>query len=250
MSVAVVSARTAGQVVLYLNPQQPVPLLPYELHEHVTADAWATRIPQLIHLGSRYNKPALEGIWLILTFICALAVTAVLDNRIFHALDKNSGNDFSARHQTRLISTAIFIGIMLVLLIPLVLWKSFGQARLTKLLKQWEAEDARSRAPGTFTPVWKAKLSASLRPYTCLTITTPYAQIQSYFHPAAYMPSWINGPVDPGSNDGFHAVNQGLQKPTMYGELPLYDENDRKSSGALQPYGDRGYSDEKSGWDV
>jgi hypothetical protein len=50
----------------------------------------------------------------------------------------------------------------------------------------------------------------------------------------------MNGSVDPGSNDGFQVVNQGLQKPTMYGELPLYGNNDRESSGALQPHGERG----------
>jgi hypothetical protein len=90
----------------------------------------------------------------------------VLDSRIFSALDKKPGNDYlNARYQTW-ICTAIFIGIVLVFLIPLGLWKTVGQAHLTKLIKQWEAEDARSRVPGTFTPVWKAKLSASLRPYT------------------------------------------------------------------------------------
>jgi hypothetical protein len=52
MGIAVVSARTAGQVVLvrptsklsmhlivflqFLNPKEPEPLLPYELHEHVS----------------------------------------------------------------------------------------------------------------------------------------------------------------------------------------------------------------------
>jgi len=250
MSVAVVSARTAGQVVLVLNPKEPVPLLPYELHEHVTADAWATRIPQLIHVGSRYNKPLLEGIWLTLMFISAFAVPIGLNSKIFNALNKNAGNDdfddFGAIHQTRLISAAIFIGIVLLFFIPLGIWKSIGQARLTKLINQWQAEDARSRAPGTFVPVWKAMLSP-LRPYTRLTITTPYVQMQSYFHPAAYMPSWINGPVDPDSKDGFHAVNQGFQKESMYGEVPLYSDYDRNSSEALGERGVQPYLDEKKG---
>ena len=38
-------------------------------HHQVTADAWVTRVPQLIHVGSRYNKPLLEGIWLTLMFM-------------------------------------------------------------------------------------------------------------------------------------------------------------------------------------
>jgi hypothetical protein len=102
----------------------------------------------------------------------ALAVPAGVNSKIFNALNKNNGNfddfddfdDFGAIHQTRMITTAIFIGILLLFLIPFGVWKSIGQARLTKLINQWEAEDARSREPGTFVPVWKAKLS--LNPYT------------------------------------------------------------------------------------
>ncbi|KAF8271522.1 hypothetical protein EI94DRAFT_1720322 [Lactarius quietus] len=241
MTVPVVAARTAGQVVLQL------PLLPNELLGHITADAWVTRVPQLIHVGSRYNKPRFEGIWLIIMFISALAVPMGLNNKIFNALDKNKGeNDFSAIIQTRWISFAILIGIMLVFFIPLGIWKSIGQGRLTKLIKQWEAEDARSRAPGTFVPVWTVKLSP-LRPNTRLTITTPHVQSQSYFHPAAYMPSWINGPVDPGSNDSSPVANQGFEKAAMYGELPLYSRYDRNSSESLGERGVRPYSDEKRG---
>lgn len=62
------------------------------------------------------------------------------------------------------------------------------------------------------------------------------------------MRQWINGPVNPGSNDGSHTANQGFQKPAMYGEVPLYSNYDGNSSGALQSHGERGvqpYSDEK-----
>ncbi|KAI9428569.1 hypothetical protein H4582DRAFT_640254 [Lactarius indigo] len=173
-------------------------------------------------------------------FICALAIPIGLNDTIYQALEKKIGNEtFGAIYQTRWISTAILLGIVLVFLVPLGIWKSVGQSRLTTLIKQWEVEDARLRAPGTFTPVWKAKLPAAFSPHTRLTITTPYLQTQSYFHPAAYMPSWINGPVNPGSDNGFHAPNQGFQKPTMYGEVPLYGKPVRNSRGALQPHGDR-----------
>ena len=53
---------------------------------------------------------------------------------------------------------------------------------------------------------------------------------------------WINGPVDPGSNDGFHIVNQGFQKDA---EVPLYDIYDRNSSELLGERGVQPYSDEK-----
>jgi hypothetical protein len=52
----------------YTSTSVPIsPFFPITLNHHqVTADAWATRIPQLIHLGNRYNKPVLERIWLAL----------------------------------------------------------------------------------------------------------------------------------------------------------------------------------------
>ncbi|KAN0128746.1 hypothetical protein V8E53_013467 [Lactarius tabidus] len=241
MGIAVISTRTAGQVVLFLNPKEQEPLLPYELHEHVTADEWATRVHQLIYMGSRYNKPLLEGIWLVVMFICAFAILLGLNSKIFDALDKNTGN---AIYQTQWVSIAILIGIVLVFFVPLVIWKCIGQARLNQLIKHWEAEDARSRAPGTFVPVWKATLSP-LRPYTRLVVTTPLVQMQSPFHPAAYMPSWINGPADPGSSDGFDVVNQGFYKANVYGEVPLYDNYDGNSNELLGERGVQPYSDEK-----
>ena len=69
----------------YLHPKQPLPDLPFELEGHVstnwtlffltlnrhqvTANAWATRVSLLNRVGSRYNRPTLEGIWLVLMFM-------------------------------------------------------------------------------------------------------------------------------------------------------------------------------------
>ncbi|KAI0300993.1 hypothetical protein B0F90DRAFT_370588 [Multifurca ochricompacta] len=266
MSISVISSRYPGQVVLvspglkdiasgpdliiyfqHLDRKNPTPTLPYELHDHVSADAWAMRIPQLVRLGSRYNYPVLELAWLVLMFIASFAVPAGLHYLILHSLEKKMSHS-DAFYQTRFISFAIGIGVTLVFAVPLIVWKSVGQARATKLVKRWEAEDARLRSPGAFVPVWTVKISSSLTSFTRLTITTPYVHMQSYFHPAAYMPSWINGPIDPGASNGFHAAKEGSQKPAMYGEVPLYGNYNGGSGDALPQYngdGARPYSDEK-----
>jgi len=251
MSIPVVSSRTPGQVVLYLSPKSPVPTLPYELHEHVTADAWAARLPQLIRLCSRYNQPVLEGVWFLLMFITSIAVPAGLHEPIFHSLrQKMNPND--ARQESRLITFVIGIAIVMLFFGPHIVWKFMGQKRASELVKRWETEDARLHAPGAFVPVWTVKL-AGYRSYdTRLTITTPYESAPSYFHPAAYAPSWINGPPDSGSPNGVPAAYQGFQQQVMYGEVPLYGNPYVGSGLSLPPYvsdGARGYSDEKIGMD-
>ncbi|KAI0267148.1 hypothetical protein BC834DRAFT_98920 [Gloeopeniophorella convolvens] len=251
MNVSVVSERTPGQVILYLNPKQPVPILPYELHEHVTADAWATRIPQLVRMSARYNKPIMEGVLFLFALIASIAVPTGVHNLILHSLEKKDNDNFDALHQSRLISIAIAFGVAFAIYTPLIVWKSLGQARASKLVKRWEAEDARIGASGAFVPVWTVKLSSSFSYNTRLTITTPHAPMHSYFHPAAYMPSWINGPIDPSANNGFPGVQQGFQKPNMYGDVPLYGNYNGPPNGATPPYvadGAPHYSDEKQGF--
>jgi len=251
MSIPVVSSRTPGQVVLRFSPKAPVPTLPYELHEHVTADAWAARLPQLIHLCSRYNRPVLEGVWFIFMFIASIAIPAGLHGPILHSLNKKMSFD-DAIYETRFISFVVAIGILMLFFGSHVIWKFMGQKRATELVKQWEAEDARLHAPGAFVPVWTVKLAGYLSPDSRLTITTPYASAPSYFHPAAYPPSWINDPADSDSPKYVPATYQGFQQQAMYGEVPLYGNPYVGPGLSLPPYvgdGARVYSDEKIGLD-
>jgi hypothetical protein len=245
MSIPVVSSRTPGQIELYLSPKSPLPKLPYELHEHVTADAWAVRIPQLISLCNRYNRPVLEGVWFIFMFIASIAVPAGLHGPILHSLEQKM-TFTDAIVETRFISFVIAIGILMLFFGPHIVWKFMGQKRATELVKRWEAEDARPHAPGSFIPVWTVKLAGYLSYDSRLTITTPYVSPPSYFHPAAYPPSWINGPTDSGSPNGVPATYQGFQHQGMYGDVPLYSNGPGLS---LPPYvsDGRGYSDEKIG---
>jgi hypothetical protein len=237
--------------VLYLSPNAPVPKLPYELHEHVTADAWAARLPQLIRLCSRYNRPVLEGVWFLFMFMASIAVPAGLHGPILHSLEPKMGLD-DALNETRFISFVIAIGILMLFFGPHVVWKFMGQKRASELVKRWEAEDARLHAPGAFVPVWTVRLAGYLSPDSRLTVTTPYAAAPSYFHPAAYTPSWINAPPYSGSPNGVPATYQGFQQQATYGEVPLYGNPYVGPGLSLPPYvgdGARAYSDEKIGLD-
>jgi len=251
MSIPVVSSRTSGQVVLYLSPKASVPTLPYELHEHITADAWAARLPQLIRLCSRYNRPVLEGVWFIFMFIASIAIPAGLHGPILRSLRQKMSPD-DAIYETRFISFVIAIGILMLFFGPHVVWKFMGQKRATELVKRWESEDARLHAPGAFVPVWTVRLAGYLSPNSRLTITTPYASAPSYFHPAAYPPTWIDGPADSDSPKYVPATYQGFQQQAMYGEVPLYGNPYVGPGLSLPPYAadsGRAYSEEKIGMD-
>jgi len=248
MNVPVIYKRAPGQVVYHLDQTSPVPTLPYELHEHVSAAAWASRIPQLIRLSKRYYKPAFEIIFFISLFISTITVPAAVRDIVLPSLEKKMKRR-EAHHQSNFVAFAIFIGVVLLFAVPYVSWKWIGQKRATALVKRWQAEDARSRPPGAFVPVWTVSLYGNFSSSVRLAITTPDAAVPSYFHPAAYMPSWINGPVDPGAGNGFPAANQGFEKAAMYGGLPLYGDRNRTSGTTLPPYvgnGVRPYTDEKA----
>ncbi|KAI9507438.1 hypothetical protein F5148DRAFT_1205023 [Russula earlei] len=215
----------------------------------VTADAWAVRIPQLVRLANRHSRPVLEGVWFITMFIATFAVPAGLHAVILHSL-RQKMNQVDARHEARFASVAIAIAIMLLFFGPHVVWKFMGQKRATKLVKQWESEDARRHARGAFVPVWTVKLPGYFSSSTRLIITTPYAATPSFFHPAAYMPSWINGPADSGAPNGIPATYQGVQQQAMYGHVPLYGNSDVGPGLPVPPYvGDRAheFTDEKAG---
>jgi hypothetical protein len=251
MSIPVVTSRRQGQIVFNFDRKGPVPTLPYELHEHITADAWASRIPQLIRLSNRYNRPALEGLWFVVMFIATLAVPAGLHATIEQSLRKDMSR-VDAFYEARFICFGIAIAILMLFIGPHMVWKFMGQKRATELVKRWEAEDARVHPPGSFLPVWSVRLAGYLSTHTVLTITTPYTAAPSYFHPAAYMPSWINGPSDTGPPNGVPPTYQGFQQPGMYGEVPLYGVHGGGPGQPLPPYvGDnmRPYSDEKAGFE-
>ncbi|KAH9961601.1 hypothetical protein BC827DRAFT_328887 [Russula dissimulans] len=265
MSIPVVSSRTDGQVVLHLDPKRPAPTLPYELHKYVSADAWAVRIPQLVRLTSRYNRPVLEGIWFITMFIMTLAVPAVLHAIILRSFKQTLTHD-DARREARFIAIVIAIAIMLLFTGPHIVWKFMGQKRATELVKRWESEDARLRSPGEFVPVWTVHLPGYLSTSTVrrwlfglqaplsrvthastqrLVITTPYAPTSSTFHPAAYRPSWVNGAADSGQPNTMPPTYQRYQQQAMYGQVPLYG-NPSSSLPAYVGDGARGYADDKA----
>ncbi|KAI0038901.1 hypothetical protein FA95DRAFT_1128044 [Auriscalpium vulgare] len=260
--VSVVSQRNSDGVVLYLSPKQAPPVLPYELHGHVSPDSWASRIPVINRLTARYNKPLFEGIYFLVYFIASIALPAVFYPMIFRALDKNhnDNDNFSDFHddrffdqdrpffQARAASLGIWLAVTVLFWTPYLLWKRVGQKHATILGRRWEGEDARTRGAGAFVPSWKIQLPGFYSNSTKLTMSLPPNQMPTSFHPAVYQQSWINGPVDPGNpypgGPGFQAP--GYQNPGSYGNVPLYQD---EKAPAYTNQGGATYPDEKQHFD-
>jgi hypothetical protein len=86
-----------------------------------------------------------------------ITVPAAVRDLVRPSLEKKMKHT-EAHHQSNFVAFVIFVGTVLLFVVPYVLWKWSGQRRATALVKGWQAEDARSRPPGTFTPVWTVSL--------------------------------------------------------------------------------------------
>lgn len=86
-----------------------------------------------------------------------LTIPALLRDLVTPPVPKQPGHH-NAGNPSHFLTFAVAVGIIILFTAPYVMWKCTGQKRAVTLVKKWEAEDARSRAPGAFVPVWSVKL--------------------------------------------------------------------------------------------
>ena len=86
-----------------------------------------------------------------------LTIPALLRDLVTPPVPKQPGHH-NAGNPSHFLTFAVAVGIIILFTAPYVMWKCMGQKRAVTLVKKWEAEDARSRAPGAFVPVWSVKL--------------------------------------------------------------------------------------------
>ncbi|KAA1473887.1 hypothetical protein DENSPDRAFT_866215 [Dentipellis sp. KUC8613] len=224
--------RSSNSIILYLSRKEPPPLLPIELQGHVGPETWAMRIPALTMLASRFHKPIFEGLWLLAAFIASIAVPAAVYPTIFHALDKDDNGNSRFRDdqpffQARAATVGIFIGVSLLFWVPLLVWKMIGQSRANALVRRWSEDDLRLKGPSAFIPVWKMNMPSFWNSSARLTVSLPPSQAPTTFHPAAYLPSWINGPTDPAAGMYYYPVQNGpgsQLQPNIAGNAGVYGD--------------------------
>jgi len=221
MRTPVIAEREQGRITLFFHQKQAPPTLPYELSGHVSADAWASRVPQILRLTSRFNHPRLEAVWIITSFIVSIVVPAIFNNIILNALNgglRDKTRTFFAAH---FISFALFVGVVLAFWVPLLAWKYIGQQRANVLSRRWVGEDSRGIRYSGYVPLWRIRLPGVISNSTRVTINLPAGpQPTSAYNSTAYPPSWVNERVDS------RRVSNPFtdQKIGSMDALPLYDD--------------------------
>ncbi|VDB95322.1 unnamed protein product [Peniophora sp. CBMAI 1063] len=214
----VMAERAPGKITLYFHKRQTPPTLPYELHNHVSPDTWASRVPQILRLTARYQQPLLEAVWILLFFVAAIAVPMALRSTIY-------GNLRTSIYTAHFISLGIFLAIALVFWAPLIAWKMLGQQYANVLARRWAAEDTRlsgSRYNG-YVPLWSIRLPGVLSSQTIVTINVPQlGPPTSPYDAQAYLPNWV-GPAQNQGSPFEDRYATDLKRPSSLDALPLYD---------------------------
>lgn len=222
--------RSAHEIVLYLSPRQSPPSVPFELQNQVTSTEWDSRLQSLIQASTRYTKPWFERIWLLLAIISAIVVPLGLQKLVYRAMISRDGNGFvisGSVVEANLALFASFAGILILFLVPIAVWKHIGARHLNALANKWTKSD-RVNLGQNVASRWTVKSPRVWRDSTRLIITLPQNSAPSSFHPNAYLPSYINGPIDPDANYYYpYKSEPGLPRMSVVGNVPLYLDEKR-----------------------
>ncbi|KAF7376195.1 Arginine methyl transferase [Mycena sanguinolenta] len=222
------ATRNANKITLYLSSTRPAPVsVPIEIREEITADVWAGRLAEITQVASRYYKPMFERVWALVAVLAIIIAPVLLFRVILSAL--HFGDDPSVGHvyEARAISFAIFVGLVIFFVAPIAVWKYIGQMQVNALLLKWRKADATGRGSIPMS-TWKVKTPGLVRSNIVLTIQLPPGVAVSSFHVNAYLPSYINPPVDADANYFYpYKAEPGLPRMSVVGNVPLFTDEKR-----------------------
>ncbi|KAI5118235.1 hypothetical protein M0805_008871 [Coniferiporia weirii] len=226
--------RDPGRVVVYLSPRQPVPnMVPHELHEHIFPDDWHMRTTAIRDMAFRYYKPLFERIWFMVATIAIIVLPLALYQVIFNVMYNDGPYTTEQFLQARAVSFGVFVGSIILFAAPMFIWKAIGKRRVRSMLANWEKVDRTMKGSSTFVPVWSVKVPTVFKSTCIVTITTPPNARPTAFHPNAYLPSYINPPVDAGEAYYYPYApgKAGIPRMSVAGSLPAYKIELGKGSG-------------------
>jgi len=216
-----------NSIVLYLSPIQPAPPIPTELQGEITPDVWAGRLAAITRTASRYHKPMFERVWTIVGILAILIVPVAIFQVILSALHFRNEPTTSHAFEARGISLAIFVAMLLFFLMPIAIWKYIGQKQVNLMLKKWKNADRNEVS------IWTVKTPGIFRSNIILNIQLPPSAAVTSFHVDAYLPSYINGPTDPGANHNYPFKSEpGLRRMSVVGNVPLFNDEKRSYYGS------------------
>jgi hypothetical protein len=166
--------------------------------------------------------------------LAIIIVPVALFQVVLSALHFRSDPTNSHVFEARAISFALFVGMVIFFLLPIAIWKYIGRKEVNALLKKWEKAD---RSSGASKFIWSVKTPGIFRSSIILNIQLPPGVAVSGFHVNAYLPSYINGPTDPGANYYYpydKTAEPGLPRMSVVGNVPLFTDEKRSYRGTEQ----------------
>jgi len=222
--------RTSNDIILYLSPKQPTPSsVPFELQSYIPPETWATRVPTIARTAGRYSKPLFERIWFALAILSSIvlpiAIYQIFINRI--GVSRMTENQYFA---IRMVSSLLFLGLGLLFLAPVAIWKYIGKRHVDLMIRQWAKADRLTLGINAQLPIWRVVTPSVFRDTITLTITPPGESAPTSFHPDAYIPSYINGPSDKGAAYSYPSLGEKSgPMMTNVGNVPLYMGDEKRS---------------------
>ncbi|THU95645.1 hypothetical protein K435DRAFT_778898 [Dendrothele bispora CBS 962.96] len=218
------SRRNSNDIVLYLSANQPVPPVPFELQSQIPPAVWSMRLSALTDASKAFSKPLFERAWALMGFLSMIIVPSALYSVIYtamHIRDQNGRIDVDHLLEARLITTAIFVGVVLLFILPIAVWKFIGYRRLNGITAQWVKSDRMNYGQNAVT--WRVKTPGIFRDRLNLIVSIPANQAPSSFHPNAYLPSYIAQPIDADANYYYpYKPEPGLPRMSVVGNVPIY----------------------------
>lgn len=263
-------------VLRYTPNEEPNLDVPYELKSFFKEDVWAARIPAITRAASRYYKKGIEWVWLIVSFAALLGVPIAIYYVALHNLpedadDKKDDDDdhdhwwhwhgFDRVWKARLISLAVWVALMLLVFVPMHLWKKKGKTEVNMMIQKWEAEDRAVLPPGAPYPTLKMKMPGVISKNIKIAVSVPAGPAPSMYQPGSQVPPYLaNPPSDPEAANYYQQPPQmQQQQPTGgqwgppsagYGARPSYNSEQSNYSGQQQGYNgqQQGYNGQPQGY--
>ncbi|KIP04872.1 hypothetical protein PHLGIDRAFT_25387 [Phlebiopsis gigantea 11061_1 CR5-6] len=226
---------SAGSVLRYTPHEEPDLDVPYTLKPFFKEDVWAQRIPVITRTASRYYKKGIEWVWLIVGSSALLAVPIAVYFVALHNLpedadDKKEDDDDHDHHffhwggfdrvwKARVISLAVWFALMLLVFVPMHLWKKKGKTTVNTLIQKWEAEDRAVLPAGAPYPTLKMKMPGIISKSIKIAVSIPPgpAPSMSMYQPGAPVPPYLaNPPSDPEAAN-FYKPPQQQSPPAQWG---------------------------------
>ncbi|KAI0699561.1 hypothetical protein BC835DRAFT_1304450 [Cytidiella melzeri] len=238
----------ANVVLRFPVGEIPQTKVPTELQPYYREDVWASRITATCRTANRYHKKAIEWVWLLVGLSSIIAAPIATYYLAYNALpadpadDKNKDKDdhlhfqaatFDRFWKARLISFAVWIAVMLLVIVPMHLWKKKGKTTVNLLLAGWEKEDSAVRPPGMPFPSMRMKMPGILDKSIKIIVNFPPTALAgpSIYQPGSFVPPYLaNPPSDPAAQAYYQQpqnyqngppTNQMGQTSGFLGQAPL-----------------------------